>query len=77
MLIATGRRKTMTFKAILTLLSVLILGSCTATTMDSGCAGWRVIWMQPGTPEWLEANDRRTLAGIVAHNETGQDRCGW
>lgn len=62
-------------KAILISLSVLVAGCAPAT--DSACAAWRMIPLAEGTPEWLDTNDRRALAGVVGHNETGADRCGW
>jgi hypothetical protein len=60
-----------------TLISLVVLTSGCASVTDTGCAGWRAIWMDPGTPEWLVDHDRRALEGIVAHNETGAERCGW
>ena len=66
----------MTSRRTLTLLAALgILASCAAT--DTGCAGWRPIRVADATVDYLAANDRQTLAALIAHHEFGTHLNCW
>ena len=55
-------------------LSSALLVSCAQIPSDP-CAGWKPIYMAPGTPEWLDIHDRQALIGIVTHDEFYEASC--
>ena len=54
------------------------LASCAPPVKVDPCAGWEAIWTdQPGTIDWLDANDPRLLEQIIVHDEFGQRQKCW
>jgi len=66
----------MKFQKILILPLVLAVSGCSAATIDR-CAGWESILVAGPTIEYLDANDRKALAGLIAHHEFGKANGCW
>ncbi len=58
------------------LLALVGLASC-APVLNDPCAGWRPVRVAAETLGYLAAHDAQTLAGLIAHHETGQRRGCW
>lgn len=52
------------------------LASC-GDPVDPGCAGWRPVWVDDATVDYLAAHDPQALAALTAHQEYGQQRGCW
>lgn len=61
---------------LLTALAVPV-ASCGPQAANNDCAGWRPVYVDDATVDYLNARDPEALREILAHHEAGQARGCW
>ena len=60
------------------LIFVLLLSGCSQAVSGDYCDIAFPLYFESGqVVDYLAENDENLLKGVVIHNETGQDLCGW
>lgn len=65
-----------TLTKTLTLLLALGVSAC-AVPEPNSCAGWRPVYVQDETIDYLASRDPAALKALIGHQETGGSRGCW